>query len=78
MKLFFVNTQLKVQYTAKLIKENGELIDSNGKAPYRFRLGTAKAKQIRTWMKNLTDNNSDFDTARLCIIPELKILLCNP
>lgn len=30
--------KLKVQYTAKL-KVNGEIIDSNGKAPYRFRLG---------------------------------------
>lgn len=46
MKHSFLNTQLKVQYTAKL-KENGEVIDSNGKAPYRFRLGTAKAKKIR-------------------------------
>ncbi|XP_074355243.1 peptidyl-prolyl cis-trans isomerase FKBP43-like isoform X2 [Apium graveolens] len=59
--------KLKVQYTAKL-KENGEVIDSNGKAPYRFRLGDEGIMQ--GWNIGL-DGMRAGDKRRLVVPPSL-------
>lgn len=59
--------KLKVQYTAKL-KETGEIIDSNGKAPYRFRLGNQDV--MEGWNVGL-DGMRAGDKRRLVVPPSL-------
>ncbi|KAK1394039.1 NPL domain-containing protein [Heracleum sosnowskyi] len=60
--------KLKVQYTAKL-KENGEIIDSNGKAPYRFCLGDEDV--MEGWNIGL-DGMHAGDKRRLVVPPSLR------
>ncbi|XP_074349064.1 peptidyl-prolyl cis-trans isomerase FKBP43-like isoform X3 [Apium graveolens] len=59
--------KLKVQYLAKL-KENGEIIGSNGKAPYRFRLGDEDV--MEGWNIGL-DGMHAGDKRRLTVPPSL-------
>ncbi|KAK1372250.1 Peptidylprolyl isomerase [Heracleum sosnowskyi] len=61
--------KLKVRYTAKL-KENGEIIDSNGKAPYRFRLGDENV--MEGWNIGL-DGMRAGDKRRLVVPPSLGV-----
>ncbi|GJX80248.1 peptidyl-prolyl cis-trans isomerase FKBP43 [Tanacetum coccineum] len=68
-KVAAVGKKVKVQYVATL-KENGQVIDSNGKSPYKFRLGD---KEVIEGLNVGLDGMRVGDRRKLTIPPSMSV-----